>query len=74
MKIKEIRGMDRESLNDRLIELKKELIKVNAQVAIGTAPKSPGQVRAIKKTIAQILTILKEKEGENKEVERKKDD
>ena len=61
MKIKEIRGMDKESLNTKLLELKKELIKINAQVAIGTTPKNPGQVKAIKKTIAKILTVLKEK-------------
>ena len=61
MKIKEIRGMDSGSLNEKLSDLKKELVKINAQVAIGTTPKSPGQVKAIKKTIARILTVLKEK-------------
>jgi large subunit ribosomal protein L29 len=72
MKIKEIRGMDRESLNSKLSDLKKELIKINAQVAIGTTPKSPGQVKAIKKTIAKILTVLKEKPvTQEKEVEKK---
>ena len=61
MKIKDIRGMDIGSLNAKLLELKKEMIKVNAQIAIGTAPKSPGQVKSIKKTIAKILTVLNEK-------------
>lgn len=71
MKIKEIRDMDGESLKIKLSELKKELVKINAQVAIGTTPKSPGQVRAIKKTIAKILTVLKEKSEKEKEVEKK---
>ena len=71
MKIKEIRGMDSGSLNEKLSDLKKELVKINAQVAIGTTPKSPGQVKAIKKTIARILTVLKEKSGREKEVEKK---
>jgi len=66
MKIKDIRGMGKESLDEKLLELKKELVKVNAQVAMGTAPKSPGQVKTIKKTIAKILTVLKEKPLENK--------
>ncbi len=61
LKIKEIRGMTKEDLNDKLEELKKELIKINAQIATGTTPKSPGQVRQIKKTIARILTIIKDK-------------
>ena len=64
--------MDIESLNVKLLDLKKELIKVNAQIAIGTTPKSPGQVKAIKKTIAKILTVLKEKPvTKEKEVEKK---
>jgi len=64
MKIKEIRNMDKASLNEKLIELKKELVKVNAQVAIGTALKNPGQVRVIKKTLARILTLSTEKDVE----------
>ena len=64
MKIKEIRNMDKASLNEKLIELKKELVKVNAQVAIGTALKNPGQVRILKKTLARILTLSTEKDVE----------
>ena len=64
MKIKELRYMDNASLNEKLTELKKELVKVNAQVAIGTALKNPGQVRVIKKTLARILTLSSEKEVE----------
>ena len=62
LKTKEIRGMTHEDLNAKLEELKKELIKINAQIATGTTPKSPGQVRQIKRTIDRILTVIKEKE------------
>ena len=61
MKIKELRSLNREELNKKLIELRKDLIKQNAQIATGTSPKSPGQVKQIKKTIARILTIVNEK-------------
>ncbi len=61
MKIKEIRSMNKEDLEAKLEELKKELIKLNAQISTGTTPKSPGQVKQIKKNIAKILTILNEK-------------
>lgn len=64
MKIKEIRSMSKEDLEAKLEELRKELIKVNAQISTGTTPKSPGQVKQIKKNIAKILTILKEKSKE----------
>ena len=61
MKAKEIIGMDKNVLNEKMIELKKELVKINAQVAIGTALKNPGQIRKIKKTLARILTISNQK-------------
>ena len=61
MKSKEIRSLDKNTLDEKKIELKKELVKMNAQVAIGTALKNPGQVREIKKIIARILTIQNEK-------------
>ncbi|MBU4283794.1 MAG: 50S ribosomal protein L29 [Nanoarchaeota archaeon] len=67
LKIKEIESMSSEELKAKLEELKKELIKHNAQIATGTNPKSPGQVRVMKKTIARILTVLKTKGGEKKQ-------
>lgn len=64
MKAKEIRSMNKEDLNVKLEELKRELIKLNAQISTGTTPKSPGQVKEVKKNIARILTILSEKTNE----------
>ncbi len=63
MKHKELLSISIAELKDKLIELKKELIKHNAQISAGTTPKSPGQVRQVKKTIARIYTILRSKEG-----------
>ena len=60
MKAKEVRGTDKGIINEKLIELKKELVKINAQIAIGTSIKNPGQVRKIKKTLARILTLNQE--------------
>ena len=57
-KIKDLQSMSKEDLSSKLFELRKELIKHNAQIATGTTPKSPGQVREVKKTIAKILTIV----------------
>ena len=61
MKAKEMRSMGKEELQTKLEELKKELMKANAQISTGTTPKSPGQVKQIKKNIARILTIVHEK-------------
>ena len=61
MKVKELRVMSEPDLENKLVELKKELMKVNSQIAIGTIPKSPGKAKESKKAIAKILTIRREK-------------
>lgn len=66
LKIKEIKGMSKEDLNSKLDDLRKELMKINTQIATGTMLKNPGQVKQTKKTIAKILTVLKTKEGSKK--------
>jgi large subunit ribosomal protein L29 len=63
IRIKEIKSMPVEDLKSRLEELRKDLIKQNAQIATGTTPKSPGQIKQMKKTIARILTVMKNKES-----------
>lgn len=63
MKTKSYREMDEKQLTEKLIELRKDMIKQNAQVATGTTPKSPGQIREMKKTVARIMTVLREKRG-----------
>ena len=42
-------------------ELKLELMKLRTQAALGTLD-NPGKIRAIRKTIARILTVLRERE------------
>jgi len=68
-KTSELRGMSTQLLEEKLSELKKNLMKINAQIATGTIPENPGNVRNIKKTVARILTIITEKK---KEVPNKK--
>ncbi len=64
MKARDIRDLNAEDIAKKTIELKKELMKLNAQVATGTNPKSPGQIKKIKKTIARIKTVQQQK-GKN---------
>jgi len=72
-KIKELRLLTKEELNSKLIELRKELMKQNAQVATGTTPKSPGQIKETKKTIAKILLLLSIKSSAPKKTEEKEE-
>lgn len=55
---KELQGMNKDDLAGRLYEVKKENIKLQAQVAIGAVPKNSLQIRNHKRTIARILTLL----------------
>jgi len=64
MKAKEIRSIDKTTLNEKMLELKKELVKIKAQIAIGTTIKNPGQVKKMKRTLARMITIQKEKHKE----------
>ncbi|MBT3463442.1 50S ribosomal protein L29 [archaeon] len=61
MKLKELKEKSVSELAVTLNDLRKELIKLNTQVATGTTLKSPGQVKKIKKTIARILTLINQK-------------
>ncbi len=66
MKYKDIKSLDNNQLTEKLIEVKKELIKSNAQVATGTTPKNPGQIKQMKKTIAKIMTAINDKKRDKK--------
>lgn len=61
MKIDELRNLSAEDLLVKLASLKEELGKLNYQKVIGQIEK-PHQFKMLKKAIARIKTLLKEKE------------
>jgi large subunit ribosomal protein L29 len=67
----ELRNMSKEQLEGRIIEVKKELVKINTQLSTGTTPENPGRIKQVKKEIARMLTILTEKEKTSKEESKK---
>jgi ribosomal protein L29 len=73
IKTKEIKSLPKEELLSKLNDLRKELMKLNAQVARHTNPKSPSILRGTKKAIAKITFLLnqKEKAKKPKEVKQK---
>jgi len=60
-KTKELRAMSKEELKEKLKQLEVELRKEKGAVASGTKPENPGKIREIRKTIARILTIQRER-------------
>jgi large subunit ribosomal protein L29 len=63
--VSDIRKMKKEELAKKLEDLRKELMRMRSQISQGTAPEKPGRVKEIRRTIAKILTIQKEKRGES---------
>ncbi len=62
MKVKELRKKKQEELKKMLLELRSELMRLMSQKASGVRPENPGRIRSIKRDIARILTVLREKE------------
>lgn len=60
--VKDLRSLSDQELKERLGEFKKELLKLNVQAATGANTSNSGKLRQIKKNIARILTLLREKD------------
>lgn len=61
MKISEIRNLNENDLKVKLKDLKSELFNLRFQLAINQL-ENPMRIRAVKKDIARVQTILREKE------------
>jgi large subunit ribosomal protein L29 len=57
----ELRGLSRSDLNTKVTELKEELFTLRFQAATGQL-ESHGRLRAVRKDIARIYTVLQERE------------
>jgi len=62
-KAKEIREMSPEEREQKVEELKEELMRERGMAAMGGAPTSPGKIRMLRRLISRYVTIMKE-EGE----------
>ena len=59
MKVKELREMSGEQLNDKLADLKKELFNLRFQLAINQLD-NPHKITEVKRDIARVLTVINE--------------
>ena len=56
----DLRGMSRDELNAKVVELKEELFSLRFQAATGQL-ESHGRLRAVRKDIARIYTVPQER-------------
>ena len=62
LRIKDLRKLNDEDLEKRLNQLKLELLKERGNIEMGGNIKNPGKIKIIRRDIARILTLKKEKE------------
>ncbi len=60
-KIDEIRNMNEEEIAEELRKLENDLVRERGVVTAGGAPEKPGRIRDIRKTIARINTVKRER-------------
>lgn len=61
LKPKELRSQDAEKLRQTLFDLRSELSKLRGNADRGVVKKDVGNIRRIRKDIAKVLTVMKEK-------------
>jgi large subunit ribosomal protein L29 len=66
LRSKEIRTMEASARLKKLTELRAELMENKAKMATGGALESPGRVKALRRTIARLVTIIREEEAKSK--------
>ena len=71
IKKNELKQIEKSKIDEKIVELKKELMKFNSQRAVGSAIENPGRINLIKRTIAKLLTIKNNSIKETKEVRQK---
>ena len=69
LKADEIREMTPEEVEEELDDLEAELLRMRSVKAAGGAPENPGRIGEVKRTIARIKTIQRERADEGAEAE-----
>jgi large subunit ribosomal protein L29 len=57
----EIRNMSEEEIAEELSKLESDLVRERGIVVAGGAPEKPGRIRDIRRTIARIKTVQRER-------------
>ena len=64
MNVAEVRELDVEELQQRVVQARRELFNLRFQHATGQL-ENTGQLKEIRKNIARLLTVLNQKQREN---------
>jgi large subunit ribosomal protein L29 len=64
LKLKTLREMNDQDLNEKLAELKTDLGKLQVEKSKGTLKKQTGSIRWLRRDIARMKTIMNERKGQ----------
>ncbi len=59
IRMSELKSMSNEKLEEKVVELKKEIMKARTQISRKQVPDKLGHIREMRRTIARIRTIQK---------------
>jgi len=62
LKVQEIREMSQTERTRKIGELRTELSKLRTMIKAGGSIENPGRVKALRKAIARIMTVMREEE------------
>lgn len=62
LRMQEIREMTSDERMRRLEELRTELSRLRTMISAGGSVENPGRVKALRRTIARMLTVMREEE------------
>lgn len=61
LKTSELREMGKDELQEKLNDLKKEIVEEKGQIETGGFADNPGRIKEMRRTIARIKTVLNER-------------
>jgi large subunit ribosomal protein L29 len=64
LKSSELRKIEKADLEEKILELRRELAKLRSSSGRGTIKKDSGSVKSVRRNIARILTVMNEKRVE----------
>jgi len=62
VRAKQVREMSSEDYSKKMGDIRLELAKERGKVAVGSPADNPGKIKALKRAIARMITIKKEKQ------------
>jgi len=64
LRTSDLRKMKKKDLEDKLLDVKKEISNLNISAGRGTLKKDSGSLKSFRQNVARILTVLNEKRVE----------